>query len=164
MAHHFKISGQVHGQQFIVGSESLFINGLLMPVEVSTSALIAGSFGLPVKSIQILGLFDTGCTVTSVDHEVARLLGLTATGKRDTRTASGIATVDDYAVDLTFPGINLKGHSDFRVSSCDLQFKPGSVEDTLMNPKNFGIIIGRDLMSFWSVTWHGPTSTVFISD
>jgi len=32
------------------------------------------------------------------------------------------------------------------------------------DPTNFGLLIGRDIMSHWHITWFGHTSTVFISE
>lgn len=29
---------------------------------------------------------------------------------------------------------------------------------------NFGLLIGRDIMSRWNIVWNGPTSTVLVSD
>jgi hypothetical protein len=32
------------------------------------------------------------------------------------------------------------------------------------DPRNFGVLLGRDVMARWNIVWNGLTSTVFISD
>jgi len=108
---------------------------------------------------------DTGASTTSIEHNIASHLGLFSIGRQRISTANGTSTVDSYPVDLAFLNSSLKGFQNFRVSSC--QMAHFNLEDCLQNPnkpKNFGVLIGRDVMSRWHITWHGPTSTVFISD
>lgn len=48
-----------------------------------------------------------------------------------------------------------------QIGSCNLNFQLNS---NLNNPRNFGILLGRDVMSRWNIIWNGPSSTVIISD
>ena len=106
-----------------------------------------------------MGHLDTGAMFTSVDFNVAKKLNLFSTGLSKKQTASGEAITPDYIANLSFPGAKLKSYSMVRIGSVNLGFdfkdKPYS---------KIGILIGRDIMSKWHITWHGPTSTVFISD
>ena len=114
------------------------------------------------ESISVMGHLDTGAMFTSVDFNVAKKLNLFSIGLSKKQTASGEAITPDYIANLSFPGTKLKSYSMVRIGSVNLGFdfkdKPYS---------KIGILIGRDIrdiMSKWHITWHGPTSTVFISD
>ena len=119
---------------------------------------------LPLKTITLVGHFDTGASQTSIDYKVAQHLNLIPTGQITIRTAGGAKGVDTFVIDVAFVNTGLRSVRNLRISSCDLGF---SFERYAQDPNiatNFGILMGRDIMSLWNVTWHGPTSTVFISD
>lgn len=117
-----------------------------------------------VKSVSIMAHFDTGASITSIDKKLAEYLALIPVGAGMTHTAAGPARVLNYVVDLSFPGAKLSPFFNLPISSCDLNYQfdgdlPGKV-----TPQNFGLLLGRDVMSRWNIVWNGPTSTVFISD
>ena len=136
--------------------------GLNMLVEV-TPAELPAERGKSVShnSITVIGLIDTGATNTSIDHVVADYLGLIPVGKSEVKTAKGLSETPDYNVNLIFTGLRLQPRPDMRVGSCDLSFNLNDAHDRLQNT---GLVIGRDIMAKWNIVWHGPTSTVFISD
>jgi hypothetical protein len=106
---------------------------------------------------------DTGASITSIDINLAKYLKLAPTGQSTSRTAAGPQSTPDFVIDLSFrtalsPFLNLQ------IGSCDLGFDVQQCLSDPNNSRNFGILIGRDMMARWNIVWHGPTSTVFISD
>lgn len=165
MSHHYNINVSltplVQGQKATISGETLKKTGLNMLVEIKTASIFTKQPGFNgLKNITVLGHFDTGASSTSIDKTVAEHLGLVPIGQTRSYTAAGPHQVPSYVIDLQFVGSNLKSFSDLKISSASLPFdiknpiKPGSI----------GILIGRDVMSTWNITWNGPTSTVFISD
>ena len=111
-----------------------------------------------------MGMLDTGATRTCVDFIVAEKLSLIPVGVGHAQTAAGLKQTPDYAIDINFIGSNLRQILNLKIGSCNLGFKFENVKKNSSDPRNIGILIGRDIMSLWHITWHGPTSTVFISD
>ena len=140
--------------------------GLNMLMEFSTaSAFLNVANPSPRKNITVMAHLDTGASLTSIDHSIAAYLGLVSTGQQQIGTASGFSVVNNYAADIGFIGSQLKGIQNLQISSCQLPHF--NLQNCLANPNlpmNFGVLIGRDLMSRWNIIWNGPTSTVFISD
>ena len=56
----------------------------------------------------------------------------------------------------SFPGGSLRPFRNLSISSCDLG---GSSK-----PLKFSVLLGRDVMSCWTIVWDGPSSTVIIND
>ena len=81
-------------------------------------------------------------------------------------TAAGPAQKPNYSIDLSFVGRSsvLKGFHNLEVGSCDLPFKLSEHASNTTDPRYFGVLIGRDILSKWMFVWNGPTSTVFIAD
>lgn len=137
--------------------------GLHLLVEVSTaSAFIKKE--IPKQSIPVMGLLDTGATRTSIDITLAEKLKLIPIGASKSLTAAGLKKTNDYAIDLTFIGTKLQSILNLKVGSCTLNFNLEKSQGNVNDPTNIGLLIGRDIMSLWNLIWHGPTSTVFISD
>ena len=116
----------------------------------------------------VTGHFDTGATRTSIDSRLASKLGLSPIGFTTSNTAAGPQGTPDYAIDMSFMS-NLRPFLDLRVGSCNLPFDLNEAQSSSdfkkpLNPQNIGLLIGRDIMAFWNITWNGPTSTVFVSD
>jgi len=110
------------------------------------------------------GAFDTGASKTYIAGSIADLLELTLVGFSKTHTASGIEDFPNYAVDVLFPNDALRGFSNMQIGSCNLSYSHTLTEAQRIAPDNCGALIGRDMMARWSIVWHGPTSTVFISE
>lgn len=139
--------------------------GVRMTVEVSPAGLLVErQKSVPTKSITVWGLLDTGATITAIDHSVAEHLGLLPIGMSPSYTAKGVSLMPDYTVNMSFTGTELRQILNIRVGSCNLPFNLNEAQNNPTNQKNTGVLIGRDVMSLWNITWHGPASTVFISD
>jgi hypothetical protein len=136
--------------------------GLNIPVEISTASVFRkGPDPAPLSSIVVNAHFDTGASITSIDTSLAKYLNLLPTGQSISNNASGRPMLSPtFAVDLSFPNTSLSPFVNLQIGSCILNFnmQKGTVQN------NFGILIGRDVMSRWTIVWNGPTSTVFISD
>jgi hypothetical protein len=108
--------------------------------------------------------FDTGASITSIDIGLAMHLKLTAKGYSNSLTASGIQCMPNFVIDAAFPNTSLSPFVNLKIGSCKLNFDlPKAISDP-NDPKNFGILLGRDIMSRWNIVWNGPTSSVFIND
>jgi hypothetical protein len=142
-------------------SQFLAKSGLVFQVTVSTPFISSDADAKNIiKSKTIFALFDTGCTTTSIDTRLAEELGLPPIGNTTMITASGKTQSITYLADLSFPENTLSPFPLHKICSCVLPYVP-NVDPT---PTAFGLLIGRDLMSRWHITWNGTTSAVCISD
>lgn len=140
--------------------------GFNLLVEISTSSAFLTLPNAPArKTIAVMAHFDTGASMTTVDTEIAAHLNLLPTGRQKTSTAGGLINNNTYAVDLVFLNSQLRGVQNLQIGSCPLpHFNLNSAISNPADLTNFGVLIGRDLMSKWNITWHGPTSTILLSD
>lgn len=149
-----------------ISPQSLQFLGLNFLVEVSTASAFLRSANPPSRSsVAIMAHLDTGASNTSIEDKLANHLGLITTGTGQVATANGFRQVNHYSIDINFINTPLNGIQNIQVSSCQLPHF--DLQAALQNPnipQNFGMLIGRDIMSRWNVTWHGPLSMVFISD
>jgi hypothetical protein len=143
-------------------SARLQVLGMNIPVEIST-ATVHRKPESKVCSMLAMAHFDTGASKTSIDIALARHLELLPIGTSTSKTASGPQTMPDFVIDLTVRA-PLSPFPDLHISSCRLGFDIQQCLNDPNDPKNFGVLIGRDVMSKWNIVWNGPTSTVFISD
>jgi len=141
--------------------EFLFGDGLNIPVEINAANIfLLANPDKRYKSFTVLAHLDTGASSTSIDLSLAEKLELEATGTCKIGTAAGVFPVPTFTVNIGFPNTNLSPFIDLKINSCSLNY------DYLAppSPRNFGLLIGRDIMSRWNIVWNGPTSTVFIND
>lgn len=149
----------------IMSPDRLQLLGLNMPVEISTaSADRQPPTPLALNSIVTMAHFDTGASITSIDVNLARHLNLIATGESISHTAAGAHRIPTFAVDLSFPNTDLSPFSNLQIGSCRLYFNIRNCQENPNDPQNFGLLIGRDIMSKWNIVWNGPSSTIFIND
>jgi hypothetical protein len=130
--------------------------GLNLPVAISTASADLHNPNFDKKlasSLVIIAHLDTGASRTSIDINLAKKLNLIPTGPSTVYTANGPVKMPAYAIDLHFPNTNLMPFINLPIGSCNLA-----------GQKNFGILLGRDVMSRWNIVWNGPSSTVFIND
>ena len=153
--------GQVQWQFSPLGLEDAGIN---VPVAVSQSAVFATEHGKPPRSMIVMGHIDTGASKTSIDLALAKSLALDSVGMGSSHSVSGKFTSPDFAVDLSFTGTTLRSVKNLNVRSCNLMFDLAERQRNPDSQKNIGILIGRDVMSQWHITWDGRSSTVVISD
>lgn len=139
--------------------------GFNLLVSVSTASSIkSANPSQEIKTAVVMAHFDTGASRTNIDVKLAEYMGLVPTGMGTSNTANGSSITPNYAVDISFPANELKPFINLPIGSCQLPFNIGPSGEIAPTPGNFGILIGRDIMSRWSIVWHGPTSSVFISD
>jgi len=113
------------------------------------------------SSAIVYALLDTGATYSAIDMGLAKHLKLKITGMSRMMTAAGPTEAPNHVVDLSFPGSTLSPFIHLPITSCQIGFDANA---DFANPKNFAMLIGRDVMSRWSIGWYGPTSTVMIND
>jgi len=137
--------------------------GFNMLVELTTaSEFRKPPLNRPLASVIVMAHLDTGASTTAIDIELAKHLNLLAVGKSESRTAAGLQTMPDFAVDVSFVNTKLSPFRNLRVGSCNLGLSFET--ENQLKPQNFGMLIGRDIMSQWNIIWNGLSSTVIISD
>jgi len=143
-------------QQVQLGPHALFSGGVVMDLEISIdieTAQLLREQSIPLPSpVIIKGLFDTGCTITSIDNSIISKLNLKNRGFVQIHTANGSVKSTQHIAGLSFPGTMLKEKSAHLVQAVNLSGQP------------FQALIGRDLMSSWAITYNGPAGFVSISD
>ena len=172
---HFNIgfeAKRVDGVDKVIGIRHsglpLRLDGLNLPVEIAVSSAVVRELqDSEPRSAAVLALLDTGASKTVIDSQIAEDLGLVPAGVSRSITANGAINTPDYFVDVSFSNSKLRSIANLQVGSCNLvgfELAPGKTSQTGRGPKNIGALIGRDIMSIWNIVWHGPTSTVLISD
>ena len=156
------------GSQINVNVSPLMLQlfGFNIPVEILTAtADRQPPSPLPLNSIIVMAHVDTGASITSIDISLAEHLNLEATGELTNITAGGAKDMPRFAIDLCFPNTKLSPFINLGIGSCNLV--TFNIQQCLLsphNPQNFGILIGRDVLSRWNLVWNGPSSTIIISD
>ena len=140
------------------GAKGLMKAGFNIPVVITDVPLDKG--GTSYTSKLVLAHLDTGASLTTIDEKLAKELGLIPIGTSLIHTAAGPKDVKCYAVSITFPNTNLKGYR-LNVNDCIL---PYDNTKSSLDPQNFALLVGRDIMAHWNIVWNGPSSTVIISD
>ena len=149
----------------VFSSEQLAQSGFNLIVSISTaSSYLKSNNQEQPRFITTMAHFDTGASATSIDLELAKHLDLVPTGQITQHTANGPARFPTFAIDLSFPNSALSPFVNLQIGSCKLPFNLDACQTATLNPANFGLLIGRDVMSKWNIVWNGPTSSVFISD
>jgi hypothetical protein len=142
----------------------LRLTGMNIPVEISTATVFQKPpNSTPLSSVLAMAHLDTGARITSIDITLAKHLNLIPTGQSISKTAAGPQSMPTFVIDLKFR-VPLSPFYNLQIGSCKLGFDLQKGLSNPNDPGNFGILIGRDVMSAWNIVWNGPTSTVFISD
>lgn len=166
--HVIAIRAQIVGGQMSVGlaPTQLMTIGCNIHVEVATAEAFVSDPAnpLPRKSIVVIGHLDTGASHTHISPLIAQYLGLSQVGVGKMHTAGGQTSNPTYAIDLTFVGCSLAPRNNLAVGSCALPFTMEEHAKDPGNLQNFGVLIGRDVMSAWHMAWDGPSSSVMIYD
>ncbi|MDR2591551.1 MAG: retropepsin-like domain-containing protein [Chitinispirillales bacterium] len=144
-----------------INHRQLASHGLNMPVVISPHGVDLSS-DKATYPVVVSAHLDTGASVTSIDIDLALQLGLKPTGVSQFLTAGGPHEMPSFVVDLDFPESSLKSVKMLPISSCRLMYD--GADGNHVNPDNFAILIGRDILSRWNIIWNGPTSTVIIND
>jgi hypothetical protein len=141
--------------------------GCNMLVEIATASAFVSNPAAPAqrRSIQVWAHLDTGANPTSISLTLAQHLSLVPTGVSQSQTAAGPVTNPSYAVDLVFlPPSTLAPRLNLAVGSCVLPFNLVAHQATPTVQQNFAVLIGRDVMTAWHMTWDGLSASVVISD
>jgi hypothetical protein len=147
-----------------VDSIQLRLMGMNIPVEISTATVFRKPpNNVSLSSVLAMAHLDTGASITSIDIKLAKHLNLVSTGQSISGTAAGPLSAPNFVIDLSFRA-PLSSFPNLQIGSCDLGFDLQQCLANPNDPKNFGILLGRDVMSRWNIVWNGPSSTVFISD
>jgi hypothetical protein len=137
-------------------SYNLCIKGMNLPVEITSMPLD----GSEPKTVTVMAHLGIGAYSTCIDSKLATALELFPVGQTKIQTASGFSSVERYIVNINFPGTGLRGYITY-AADCDLAYK-GNISN--LDPNNFSVLLGRDILANWNIVYNGPTSTVFISD
>jgi len=145
--------------------EHLINSGLKTLVEISTSTNVIDKIQETKKSILTWALIDSGAYKTHISQQIADYLKLDLIGATQVPTAGGPTKSNTYAIDLNFLELKFNPFLNIEIGSVeDSRFDLQNSFDHPDNRKNYGVWIGRDIMSHWHITWDGPSSTVTISD
>jgi hypothetical protein len=148
---------------FIASPKSLADGGLNFPVAIHPSKHSpAGvdSVG-DTPPMVVFAHLDTGASISAIDIGLAKYMKLSPNGMSSIMTAGGACKMPTYVVDLHFPTSTLSPFVKLSIGSAMLGF---NVAGDHGYPRNFGLLIGRDVMSRWSFFWNGPASSVTIND
>jgi hypothetical protein len=129
----------------------LRLRGPVLPVEISIPAALlrrlAQQGSLPPTPQPGLALVDTGASLSAVDDEIVRTLGIVPVGQTQIHTAGGIISRPLYPLRFSFPGIGLPPITFRRVAGSALQSQ--------------GIIalLGRDVLANFILIYNGSAGT-----
>jgi predicted aspartyl protease len=102
----------------------------------------------------IVGIIDTGSSITVINPQVAATCGLRQTGT--TRVAAvGAQPVSqpEFAASIKFPDHPLVGFETLRVVACALPAQEG-----------VACLLGRDILERWRLSYDGRTGEVTVDD
>ena len=104
---------------------------------------------LPMKA-----LLDTGASVTVISRTYANHCKLRQTNEGSEITViGGIHRCGEHAGAIGFPNTDLKSFDSIRIRSVDFFKQP-----------YYAILIGRDILRHWKITFDGPSKCVTIND
>jgi hypothetical protein len=131
---------------------SLTANGLLRDIKTSVILRLANNlaklYKIPEKTEQVIALWDTGATTSSISSGLAARLSLPAIGMAQVQAAGGIHDSRLFSIDIIFPQPN------FIINNVEAtEFKDNGV---------FDVLIGMDIITLgdFSIT-NANMQTVF---
>jgi hypothetical protein len=124
-------------------------------VRNSHEVIAAGSsIGLEYpEPIKMRALLDTGASVTVVSKTFARYCKLLQTGETEIRALGSLHRCGEHAGAISFPGTNLRPYDPIRIVSADF-----------VQERHYAILIGRDILRNWRITFDGVRGCVAITD
>jgi predicted aspartyl protease len=106
------------------------------------------------EPIRMKALLDTGASVTIISKTFANHCKLLQTNEGSELTAVGSKiSCGEHAGAISFPNTDLKSFDSIRIRSVDFYKQP-----------NYAILIGRDILRKWKITFDGPSKRVTITD
>jgi predicted aspartyl protease len=136
-------------------SLALRLRGAVIPVEISIPQTLQRRLTQQGQSPPApqngLALIDTGASLSAVDDEAIRTLGMAPVGQTQIHTAGGIVARPLYPARFSFPGTDLPPLTFRRVASSALQSQ--------------GVIalLGRDMLANFILIYNGPAGTFSLS-
>jgi hypothetical protein len=106
------------------------------------------------EPLRMRALLDTGASVTVISKTFANYCKLFQTNEGSEITAVGTThRCGEHAGAVSFPGTNLRSFDPIRIVSVDF-----------VKERNYAILIGRDILRNWVITFDGRSKRVTITD
>lgn len=105
------------------------------------------------QPVKMRALLDTGAAVTVVSKIFARHCKLLQTGETEIRALGSLHKCGEHAGSISFPGRNLRPFDSIRIVSADF-----------VQERHYAILIGRDILRNWTITFDGRSKRVTIVD
>lgn len=105
------------------------------------------------EPLRMRALIDTGAAVTVISKAFAKYCKLFQTGESKIRALGGEHSCGEHAGAISFPGTNLQPIDAIRLLSADF-----------VQERNYAILIGRDILKNWTVTFDGRNKRITIVD
>lgn len=103
--------------------------------------------------VKMKALLDTGAAVTVISKTFAKYCRLLQTGETEVRALGSLHRCGEHAGAITFPGTNLRPFDPIRIVSADF-----------VQERHFAVLIGRDILRNWVITFEGRSRRVTIAD
>jgi hypothetical protein len=121
----------------------------------SRDVIVAGSaVGLEYpEPVKMKALLDTGAALTVISKTFAKYCKLLQTGETEIRALGTLHRCGEHAGAISFPGTNLRPYDPIRFVSADF-----------VQERHYAILIGRDILRNWTITFDGRSKCVTILD
>jgi hypothetical protein len=98
-------------------------------------------------------LLDTGAAVTVISKTFAKYSKLLQTGETEIRALGSLHKCWEHAGAISFPDTNIRPIDPIRIVSADF-----------VQERHYAILIGRDILRNWTITFDGRSKRVTITD
>jgi hypothetical protein len=105
------------------------------------------------ERVKMRALLDTGAAVTVISKTFAKHCKLLQTGETEIRALGSQHKCGEHAGAISFPGTNLRPYDPIRIVSADF-----------VQERHYAILIGRDILRNWTITFDGRRKLVTIVD
>ena len=133
--------------QRLPSKDLLLSTGPMIPVELLIPDMLAQHYAknnIPIPGcIRGNALVDTGASITCVDLQLIRSLGLHPISNAQVLTPQGSAMQDIYPIKIVFAGTSIA-------------FNLNAVMGSQLAAQNIIALIGRDILAMCAVTYNGP--------
>lgn len=103
--------------------------------------------------VRMRALLDTGAAVTVVSKTFAKYCKLLQTGETEIRALGSVQRCGEHAGAISFPGTDLRPRDPVRIVSAEF-----------VQERHYAILIGRDILQNWKITFDGRSRCVTIVD
>jgi hypothetical protein len=105
------------------------------------------------EAVKMKALLDTGAAITVISKTFAKYCKLLQTGETEIRVLGSLNKCGEHAGAISFPGTNLRSCDPIRIVSADF-----------VQERHYAILIGRDILRNWTITFDGRYKRVTIVD